>query len=478
METVDVDDRKLEEVTIELNTDKLGIIKTIFDSGASISCIAATYARTHYSKYIKNEKPFKVRTANGCIILKHYIHLKITEDKKQFLTRWYLLPNSPFKFILSRKLFFKLGYRISKPGEFNNEATQEELSEDLYCNITKHLEINTPKKNSKRPVEIVNLIKEYDSKQPLDTREIFQNKPHIPHVAVIENEVNKEVLEQISGQIKDKTTRKDFEDIIRRNEQNYAADAADIGTIPGVEFEIKLMEGATPVNSKPYPLPYQHADEVKKQMQQLIKAGIIRKSKSSWASPTIVVPKPDRNGKKEWRVCIDYRELNRRTIKDKYTIPSMRDLYRKLRGNKIFSNIDLRSGYYHIPIKQEDQHKTAFITDDGLYEWKRMTFGFCNAPATFQRAMDKIFDGLEFVVIYLDDVIICSKTEGEHITHLRLIFERIRTFNLKLRLIKCKFFQTEIKYLGLIVNKHGIKCDQEYAHRLLNLKIPTGHKEL
>ena len=243
-------------------------------------------------------------------------------------------------------------------------------------------------------------------------------------------------------------------------------------------FTIKLKEGSHPICAKPYPLPYAQADEVEKQIQQLKAAGFIRESESEWASPTIVVPKPTRNGKKEFRMCIDYRRLNEQTIKDRYTIPSMRDLYRKLRGNKIFSNIDLRSGYHHIPIKPEDQYKTAFITDSGLYEWTRLTFGFCNGPAAFQRAMDRIFEGLEFVVIYLDDVIICSKNEQEHLRHLSQVFERVRKYQLKLRLIKCKFFAAEIKYLGLIVNKSGIKCDTSYVHKLTKMRTPSNGKEL
>ena len=139
---------------------------------------------------------------------------------------------------------------------------------------------------------------------------------------------------------------------------------------------------------------------------------MIRPSKSQFAWPVILVPKPTRKGKREWRMCVDVRGLNAMTIKDKYRIPSMRELYRRLSGNTIFSNFDLRSAYYHIPIKEEDRHKTAFIADDGkLWEWNRMAFGFCNAPAVFQRAMDKVFEGLDFVVVYLDDIIVCSKNE-------------------------------------------------------------------
>ena len=488
LETVDVDDEKVDEITIKIATDKLGQIKAVFDSGASICCIEANYARKYYRKYIKAETGFKVRTANGTITLGEYIHLKITEDGKQFLVRWYLLPKSPFRFILSRKLFRKLGYVIGKPGQFMNRSKCEDLNHELYKGITKHLEDEIPttkqikpkwsKQRKRRVGEIITLIQRYDNGQARDVRQLFEDRVRIPHICALEEIVNDEVITEISGQIKAKEVRQEFEELICQNDQSYAKDATDIGTIPGEEFEIKLKPKTTPIHSKPYPLPYQQSDEIEKQINQLLEAKLITKSKSPWASPVIVVPKPTRNGKKEFRMCIDYRALNEKTIKDRYRIPSMRDLYRKLQGNRIFSNIDLRSGYYHIPIKEEDRAKTAFITDQGLFEWTRMTFGFSNAPATFQRAMDRIFQGLDFVVIYLDDVIICSKTEKEHMKHLKIIFDRIRQFKLKLRLIKCKFFQREIKYLGMIVNEKGIKCDKEYVMKVLDMKIPTNGKEI
>ena len=113
-----------------------------------------------------------------------------------------------------------------------------------------------------------------------------------------------------------------------------------------------------------------------------------------------------------------------------------------------------------------------------VYEWCRMSFGFCNAPAMFQRVMDQIFEGLDYVVIYLDDIIVCSKNEKEHIQHLKEVFRRLEEFNIKLRLEKCRFFQNEIKYLGIIVNEHGISCDPKYVDQILQLKKPSNVKEV
>ena len=531
LETVDLDEDKLKEFTLALQTDNFGPIEAVFDSGASICCVHDGHARRHFEQFIKKARSkFTVRTANGDIKLRDYIPVTVEVNDKKYKSKWYLLPDSPFRFICSRKLFLRMGYTITAPGEFRNKPVAENLDIGLYDNMIKHIE--GPKfnrKSRKRPLMVVQELERYDRGFITDNRYNTKSITRIPYLYVLETDdniaiqiktkshypeieekkedfendetkqnqttagppteeehiepepedkVTQKVFLEICGKFEQKDIAISFRKLLKSHTQCYAKNAADVGTIPDELFTIKLKSGSTPIHAKPYPLPYNQADEIEKQIQELKKAGFIRESESQWASPTIVVPKPTRNGKKEFRMCIDYRALNAQTIKDRYTIPSMRDLYRKLRGNKVFSNIDLRSGYHHIKIAKEDQHKTAFITDSGLYEWTRMTFGFCNGPAVFQRAMDKIFAGLEFVVIYLDDVIICSTDESEHLIHLKAVFERVLKHKLKLRLIKCKFFQREIKYLGLIVNQKGIQCDQSYVKKLIKMKPPTGTADL
>ena len=266
--------------------------------------------------------------------------------------------------------------------------------------------------------------------------------------------------------------------LIKQFRDQYATRSTDIGTLPDIEFTIKLTNDK-PINKEPYPLSFHLSDILNKQILEYLKADLIEKSDSPYAFPMIMVKKPTRNNIEDWRPCVDYRELNKITVKDKYRIPAMRDLYRKLGGNKIFSSFDLKSAYHHIPIKKEDRYKTAFITDQGqVYQWKRMAFGFTNAPAVFQRAMDNIFKDLDFVVVYLDDIIVCSKTEEEHIRHLQIVFSLFAKHNLKLRLQKCEFFQTELKYLGIVVTKDGIHCDQGYVDQVLKFKKPENVKEI
>ncbi|MDY7090545.1 MAG: RNase H-like domain-containing protein, partial [Actinomycetota bacterium] len=534
LETVDLDEDKLRAFTLALNTDNLGAIEAVFDSGASICCIDDKHARQHFNMFIrKSRSKFSVRTANGDIQLREYIYATVTVNGRRYRAKWYLLPKSPFKYICSRKLFLRMGYSITPPGQYRNEPVAENLDTTLYDNLVKHIEgPEFNKRTRKRPLMLIQELKRHDQGLRSDARYITKTSiTNIPYLYVMETEehlafqmkihktlpeveekkddfenehqqkwnntekqpeikqeehiepepedvVTTKVYVEICGKFENKEISISFRKLLDKHTACYAKNAADVGTIPNEIFRIKLKPGSTPIHAKPYPLPYNQADEIEKQIQELKAAGFLRESSSQWASPTIVVPKPTRNGKKEFRMCIDYRALNTQTIKDRYTIPSMRDLYRKLRGNKVFSNIDLRSGYHHIKIAEEDQHKTAFITDSGLYEWTRMTFGFCNGPAVFQRAMDRIFAGLDFVVIYLDDVIICSKNEKEHLQHLIQVFQRVQEHNLKLRLIKCKFFMRQIKYLGLIVNEAGIQCDQSYVQKLIKMRPPSGSADL
>ncbi len=158
----------------------------------------------------------------------------------------------------------------------------------------------------------------------------------------------------------------------------------------------------------------------------------------------------------------------------------MTTLY-KVRGATWFSALDVRSGYHHIKVKKADQNKTCFIDGDRegkTYIWKRMCFEFKNAPAMFQRAMDKIFGHLDYVVVYIDDIIICSKDLAEHTAHLKEVFDLLSKHKLKLRLEKCQLFQKEIKYLGNVVTEEGIKADRKYVDQVIRLKRPESSKEV
>ena len=254
---------------------------------------------------------------------------------------------------------------------------------------------------------------------------------------------------------------------------------ADCGKVEGAYLKLDLKPSSVPFKYAPYKTSYEQMDEISKQIDKLSEANFIRPSQSSYASPVLMVPKKViGDNKLEWRMCIDYRRLNSMTIKDRYPLPNIQSIYRKFAGNKIFSSLDLRHAYHHIQIRPEDRHKTAFITHKGLFEWNRMTFGFVNAPAAFQRAVNYIFRNLDYVIVYLDDILILSKTPEEHIEHLREVFKRLSEYDMKLRIDKCKFFQKQLKYLGFILNADGITPDPEYIKKVIDLHEPTDKPSL
>jgi hypothetical protein len=190
-----------------------------------------------------------------------------------------------------------------------------------------------------------------------------------------------------------------------------------------VEFVIELQPGTAPISKRPYRMPPKELAELKNQLQELLDKGYIHPSSSPWGSPALFVKK--KNG--SLRMCVDYRPLNAVTIKDKYPLPRIDVLFDQLAGAKVFSKIDLRSGYHQIKIRASDVPKTAFSTRYGLYEFLVMSFGLINAPANFMYLMDSIFMNEldKFVVVFIDDILIYSKNEAEHAKHLRIVLQRI-----------------------------------------------------
>ena len=219
-----------------------------------------------------------------------------------------------------------------------------------------------------------------------------------------------------------------------------------LGELKNVEHAIDIEEGSRPVHSQPYRAgPTRRAKE-KEDLQEMLDAGVIRPSSSEWASPIVYAPKADGS----LRFCVDYRRLNAITVRDAYPIPRMDECIDSLGHAKVFSTLDANSGYWQTNIRPEDIPKTAFTTHHGLYEFVRMPFGLKNAPATFQRALDMILAGVrwQFALVYLDDVIVYSRTVDEHEEHVRAVLRLLQSAGVTLKLKKCEFFSTSVRYLG------------------------------
>ena len=284
-----------------------------------------------------------------------------------------------------------------------------------------------------------------------------------------------------------------FRSLCNEFEDIFSKSSEDIGHTPLVTMDIDTGD-SPPVCQKPYSLPLKHVEWVQKELEILERAGVIQRSMSPWASPIVIVPKKSEPGEPpRRRMCVDYRILNSllppvnkahskaKGIVTLVPLPKIDEIYAQLQGSKIFSALDMRSGYFHIELSEEAKPKTAFVPGGphgSKYQFNRCPFGLSQAPAYFQRLVHEVLRGLPFTFGYLDDILIYSSGVEAHLEHLRKVFLRLREAKLKLKASKCSFFKKHIQYLGHLVSGDGIEPLPEKLEAVENMPPPKTPKEV
>ncbi|GKB22094.1 putative reverse transcriptase domain-containing protein [Tanacetum coccineum] len=236
------------------------------------------------------------------------------------------------------------------------------------------------------------------------------------------------------------------------------------------------MPGAAPVARAPYRLAPSKMKELLEQLQELSDKGFIRPSSSPWGAPVLFVKKKDGS----FRMCIDYQELNKLTVKNRYPLPRIDDLFDQLQGSSVYSKIDLRSGYHQLRVREEDIPKTAFKTRYGHYEFQVMPFGLTNAPAVFMDLMNRVCKPYldKFVIVFIDDILIYSKNKKEHEEHLKAILELLKKEELYAKFSKCEFWIPKVQFLGHVIDSQGIHVDPAKIESIKDWASPKTPTEI
>ena len=435
-ETIDTANINVEVETIKLHVLQPfhEVIKVMVDTGYSLDAIGPTIAFKYKQHLRTMKRPRYIHTASEKIAIKQYLPLIIHDDvnDRNIKTKMYVLMGLPHDYIIGRSTIKALG----KVQVFQNHDEYFSHKPEVLdrCDYEDYSCASYPIEGSGPKID-------FDSIK-------------------IENE----------------EIREDFISLLKDYEAVFANSEMDIGEIKGVEFKIEFKDGidTSPVACKEYPHPRTHVKEIQRQLDGLLEAGMISHSISPWKCPTFIVPKKTGDA----RIVFDYRKLNAMTKRNEYPLPRTDELIERFRGKKIITSLDIKSGYHHIKVRDGDQEKLAFSFAGRMYEWNVMPFGPTNAPACFQAAMHKLFDGLDFMIIYMDDLTIVSDTIEEHLEHLQIVFDIMKEYRINLRIDKCAFAVKNTEYLGFVVNKEGYRVTSRYQDKIHNCPTPRNRKEL
>lgn len=447
----------------------------LIDNGSTGNFLSSSYASEHSIK-TSSSPPQVVKMADGSLSTQDRVAYRVSTEMGPFCakTDFELLPLDGYDAILGQPWLRKYGVLIDCK---HNTVTFTYGGREIRLRPNATPECNATRQRRNRGEETLISAQQLErlAKQGHSVLAAFIKFP--------ETQESSQVPEQPQVTVASIDTSNNLHaDRIASILKDYA-DVFPDDLPPGlpperdIDHRIDLENGASPPFRPIYRLSYRELNELKKQIDDLLKRGYIRPSKSPFGAPILFVSKKDGT----LRMCIDYRALNKITIKNRYPLPRTDDLLDQLHGAKLFSKLDLRSGYYQVRIAEADIHKTAMRTRYGSYEWLVMPFGLTNAPATFMHLTNSVLHDLldQFVIVFLDDILIYSSDNPEeHDARLRQVLDRLRANKLYAKLSKCEFFKSEIGFLGHTVSANGLGPEQSKISAIHDWPAPTTVKEL
>lgn len=413
-----------------------GEMKFLIDCGANVNLISKKWAY-HSGKPVFKIPDAPVKGVTGKGFISEMMHLSLFEPVRKEPSEFLVFDfHTFFDGLIGTEFIFGENYNL-----ISSLSTFQVFGNDTTLNIPLHFYFPSP---SPRKINHVN--------QTSDIR-----TSHL-------TEEEKNALLPILNSIKQ----------VFHNPDNK------LSCTTNVECDIRT-EDDIPIYQKSYPYPVAYKEEVNAQIKKLLQDGVIRPSRSPWNSPVWIVPKKmDASGKNKFRLVIDYRKLNQKTISDKYPMPEISNILDQLGGNQYFTTLDLASGFHQIKMNPRDVEKTAFSVNQGKYEFVRMPFGLKNAPAIFQRAMDDVLREHigKICYVYMDDVVVFGKTLEEATKNLKIILKTLQDANLKVQPDKSEFLKKSVEFLGYVITKDGIKPNPKKIESIEKWPEPKTVKEL
>lgn len=476
-------------------------MKLLMDSGASVSVLKESQVRR--DKKITHTKA-KLTGVSGTIMVLGKLLATVSFEKDvEIDNEFYVVPEFECKVdgILGldflRKIQAQLDFaKHTISFEFNNYNREYEMVGEInYITIPARCEkvylVGTALQGDcvVSPYEVCKgvfvggmIVRAKNSKVPVRIMNVNEKSVTLKNFTPIISELNqyksinlntvekhndnrvRELLNELKLEHLNKEEKREITNIVAKYADVFQLTGDKLGTCNVYKQQLQIKPGSVPSYSKPYRVPFEQREEVKKQINKMLEDDIIEAAASPWSAPILIVPKKSAPGEqKKWRLVIDYRKVNLDIVDDKFPLPNITDIFDSLAGAIYFSHLDLAQGYYQLELNEESRKMTAFSTPDGQYQMKRLPMGLKISPSAFSRVMSIAMSGLTFsrCFIYLDDLIVYGKNLNQHNCNLMDILDRLRKVNLKLNGGKCQFLKKELLYLGHIIKDGGILPDPE-----------------